>query len=163
MVFETLLSICSGQRPTRQSIVEASFATFHLHGTTKLSRKSGLPEPSTSQARVEQVESLALPSDDIVDSVSSLYVSPPRVCLIFSVFVLGVYVSDEVVVFLWNRALSHPASLRDAALRGNSNRWKSLFFCTMPSVGFSFVHGEGMGGMSGTAGIQALRKDGRLP
>lgn len=114
MVFETLLSICSGQRPTRQSIVEASFATFHLHGTTKLSRKSGLPEPSTSQARVEQVESLALPPDDTVDSVSSLYVSPPRVGLIFSVFVLGVYVSNEVVVFLWIglHLTQHPCAMR---------------------------------------------------
>lgn len=83
--------------------------------------------------------------------------------VVFSVFVLGVCVSDEVVVFPCSRALSHPASLRDAALRGNSNRWKSLFFCTFPSVGFSFAHGEGMGGMSGTAGIQQLRKDGRLP
>lgn len=161
-MFETLVSICSGQRPTSQSIVEASFATFHLHGTTKLSRMSDLPESSTSPARVEQVESLALPSDDIVDSVASPYVSSSRVRLISCVLVLGVRVSDEVVVFLWNGAPSHPASLRDAALRGISKRWKILFFCTLPSVGVAFLHGEGMGGMSGTAGIQALRKDGRL-
>ena len=122
MVFETILSICSGQRPTSQGIVEASFATFHSHGTTKLSRKSDLPESSTSPARVEQVESLALPSDDIVDSVASPYVSPSRVGLVSSVLVLGVCVSDEDVVFLWNGAPSHPASLSDAALRGNSNR-----------------------------------------
>lgn len=134
-------------------MVEACLATSHSHGTTKLSRKSDSPESLTSPARVEQVESLAPSSDDIVDSVASLHVSPSRVGLTSSVLVLGIYVSGVVVVNLGNGLLSHPTSLRDAALRFNPRREKSVFLCPLRSAGFLDPHGEEKAGMSGTAGI----------
>lgn len=134
-------------------MVEACLATSHSHGTTKLSRKSDSPESLTSPARVEQVESLAPSSDDIVDSVASLHVSPSRVGLTSSVLVLGIYVSGVVVVNLGNGLLSHPTSLRDAALRFNPRRAKSVFLCTLRSAGFLSPHGGEKAGMSGTAGI----------
>lgn len=128
-------------------MVLACLATSHSHGTTKLSCKSDSP------VRVEQVESLAPSSDDIVDSVASLHVSPSRVGLTSSVLVLGIYVSDVVVVNLCNGPLSYPTSLRDAALRFNPRRGKSVFLCTLRSADFLFPHGGEKAGMSGTAGI----------
>ena len=61
-------------------------------------RKSRLSESSGSLTRVEQVEDLALLSDDIVDSVRSLRVSSSILDLVSSVLVLNVGVSYTIKV-----------------------------------------------------------------